>query len=137
MKIRDIQEEDISRVLELWKKYGEYHSWLDSPDAVGRRVEKQADLFLVAEIEGQIVGSVMGSYDGRFAFVARLVVVPSYRRRGIATRLMEEVERRLREKGATQASLLIEQDNYSAISLYKKMGYQLFKNVSYMRKRLS
>ena len=137
MKIRNVQKEDISYILQLWQEFGEHRSWLDTPQALDRRLENQADLFLVAEIEGKIVGSVMGSYDGRFAFLARLVVVPGYRRRGIATKLIEELERRLRDKGATQASLLIEQDNHLAMSIYEKQGYELFESVSYMRKRLS
>ena len=49
---------------------------------------------------------------------------------------MEELERRLREKGAVQGSLIIEQDNYSARALYEEMGYEFFKDVCYMRKRL-
>ena len=137
VKIRNIQKEDISQIIELWQKFGEYHRWLDTPESLARRIEEQGDLFLLAETEDEIVGSVMGSYDGRFAFVARLVVVPAYRRKGIATKLMEELERRLREKGAVQGSLLIERDNHSAMSLYEKMGYEFFKDVCYMRKRLS
>lgn len=134
LKIRDIQKEDIFHIVQLWQKFGEYHGWLDTPQALARRVQKQGDLFLLAEIEGKIVGSVMGSYDGRFAFAARLVVTPGYRRKGIATKLMQELERRLRDKGASQISLLIEDNNDPAISLYKKMNYTLQEGVSYMRK---
>ena len=137
LSIRNARIKDISQILQLWKKFGEYHSWLDTPQALARRIENQGDLFLLAEIKGEIVGSVVGSYDGRFAFLARLVVAPNCRRKGIATRLTKELETRLLKKGAAQASLLIEQDNKSAMSLYKKMGYEFFKGVSYMRKRLS
>ncbi len=137
MKIRNIQTADISQVLRLWKKYGEYHSWVDTPEAVARRVERERDLFLVAEIKGEIIASVMGSYDGRFAFAARLVVAPGHRRKGIATKLMQELETRLRDKGASQVSLLIEDNNDPAISLYEKRSYRLQEDVSYMRKRLS
>ena len=60
----------------------------------------------------------------------------SYRRKGIATGLMEELERRLRGKGAPQVSLIVEQSTNPAISLYKKRGYELVPGVSYIRKRL-
>ncbi len=136
-RMRNARTKDIPHILQLWKKFGEYHGWLDTPQAVAERVEKQADLFLLAETNDEIVGSVMGSYDGRFAFVARLVVTPDYRRKGIATKLMQELEKRLREKGASQVSFLIEDNNDPAISLYRKMNYKLQEDVSYMRKRLS
>ena len=137
MKIRNIEKEEISQVLRLWQGFGEYYSWLDTPQALARKVERERDLFLVAEITGEIVASVMGSYDGRFAFAARLVVAPAYRRKAIATKLMQDLETRLRDKGASQVSLLIEDNNDPAISLYKKMNYKLQEDVSYMRKRLS
>jgi len=137
LKIRNIQIDDISQVLRLWQKFGEYHSWLDTPQALARKVERERDLFLVAETKGEIVASVMGSYDGRFAFAGRLVVAPGYRRKGIATKLMQELETRLRDKGASQVSLLIEENNHPAVSLYKKMNHKLQEDVSYMRKRLS
>ena len=136
MKIRNIQIDDISQVLRLWQKFGEYHSWLDTPQALARKVERERDLFLVAETKDEIVASVMGSYDGRFAFAARLVVAPGYRRKGIATKLMQELETRLRGKGASQVSFLIEDNNDPAIVLYKKMNYKVQEDVSYMRKRL-
>ena len=137
LTIRNARKTDVPHVLQLWKKFGEYHGWLDTPKALAWRIEKQGDLLLLAEAEGEIVGSVMGSYDGRFAFVARLVVAPGYRKKGIATKLMQELETRLRDKGASQVSLLIEDNNDPAISLYKKMNYKLQEDVSYMRKRLS
>lgn len=136
-RIRNARTKDILHILQLWKKYGEYHSWLDTPQALARKVETERDLFLVAETKGEIIASVMGSYDGRFAFAARLIVAPVCRRKGIATRLMQELEARLRNKGASQVSLLIENKNDTAISLYKKMNYELQEDVSYMRKRLS
>jgi len=79
----------------------------------------------------------MGGYDGRFAFAAQLVVVPYYLRKGIAAKLMQELETILLEKGASQVSLFIEDNNDPAICLYKKMNYKLQEDVSYMRKRLS
>ena len=135
-RIRNARTKDISHILQLWKKYGEYHSWLDTPQALARKVERERDLFLLAELKGEIIASVMGSYDGRFAFAARLVVAPGHRRKGIATKLMEELERRLRDKGASQVSLLIEDNNDPAISLYRKMNYKVQEDVSYVRKRL-
>ncbi len=135
--MRNATTKDIPHILQLWKKFGEYHGWLDTPQAAARRMEKQQELFLLVEMNGEIVGSVMGSYDGRFAFATHLVVTPAYRRKALATRLMQELEGRLREKGASQVSFLIEDNNDPAISLYKKMNYELQEDVSYMRKRLS
>ncbi|OGO04614.1 MAG: hypothetical protein A2Y73_03135 [Chloroflexi bacterium RBG_13_56_8] len=132
-KIRELREADLPQVISLWQEAGDYHDYLDTPPALVRVAE--GGLFLVAEIENHIVGTVMGHYDGRMGFIARLAVVSDQRERGIATSLMREVERRLREKGAPQASLLVWHTNAPAMSLYEKLGYELIEGVLYMRKR--
>jgi ribosomal protein S18 acetylase RimI-like enzyme len=47
-----------------------------------------------------------------------------YRRLGIALRLMEELERRLREKGCIRYYLLVTEDNQEAIQFYKAHGWE-------------
>ena len=135
MRVRDLDTADIPQVIDLWKAVGDYHDHMDIPEALARKAQAEQNLFLVAEVEGRIVGTVMGGYDGRMAWVARLAVAASHRRRGLATWLMRELEHRLEEKGVPQASLLVWHDNAAAISLYEKMGYEIVEGVRYMRKR--
>ena len=43
----------------------------------------QAELFFVAEMDGVVVGTVMGGYDGHRGWIYSLAVWPEFRRRGI------------------------------------------------------
>jgi len=54
---------------------------------------------LVATIDEEIVGSVIGGWDGWRGNIYRLAVAPEYRRRGIARSLMKEVSQALFDKG--------------------------------------
>ncbi len=85
------------------------------------------DLFLVAEASGAIVGYAIGEVErrggGRVGHVMNLAVAPEWRRRGIAGRLLDDLESRFRHKLADYAYLEVRVSNTPAQSLYRKHGY--------------
>lgn len=56
---------------------------------------------------GQIVGALVGSYDGRSANVSRLATHPDHRRRGIATALVARFTAALDHPSVSDASALV------------------------------
>ena len=94
------------------------------------------DLSLVAEQDGRVVAAIMGAWDGRRGWLHHLAVDVAYRGRGIATRLIGEVERRLRAKGCLKVNLLVNRGNEPARCLYRRMGYQETKSLVAMGKEL-
>jgi ribosomal-protein-alanine N-acetyltransferase len=77
---------------------------------------------LKAVADGRLVGFVMGEPKPtqNFAWIATLGVHPDFQRRGIATRLLSEVEARLT---VPVIKLTVRQSNQGAITLYRKFGY--------------
>jgi len=134
--IRALDPADIPAVIALWQAVGDFHEEMDNPATLSRKAERDAGLFLVAEENGRIVGTVRGGFDGRMGSVARLAVAADRRRQGLARRFMNELEARLIKQGAAAVSLLVEPSNDAAIPLYRDMGYVLFEDVFYMRKFL-
>src|SRR5512145_1354560 len=59
---------------------------------IEKKVARDPDLFLVAESDGCIVGSVVGGFDGRRGMIYHLAVAASFREQGVGSRLMDEVE---------------------------------------------
>jgi ribosomal protein S18 acetylase RimI-like enzyme len=53
--------------------------------------------------------------------IYRLAVAPSHRRRGIATALMSEAERRLKARGARRVSILVNSDETGATSYWQSL----------------
>jgi ribosomal protein S18 acetylase RimI-like enzyme len=96
----------------------------DDPDEIAKKVQRDPDLFLLAELDGQIVGTVLGGFDGRRGMVYHLAVDPDYRQHGIGTALMDELEKRLRQKGCLRYYLLVTNDNLDAIHFYKARGWE-------------
>ena len=83
---------------------------------------------LVARVNGEIAGFLIARIDverGRtFGHVLTLDVTPSCRRKGIARKLLDELETLLRQKGAVECLLEVREGNEAAISLYLKLGYR-------------
>jgi ribosomal protein S18 acetylase RimI-like enzyme len=63
----------------------------------------------------------IGSLDK--CYVADLAVVPSYRRKGLATQLLKRVEQFCNNNGYDEVYLHVEKDNDAAKNLYLKNGY--------------
>jgi ribosomal protein S18 acetylase RimI-like enzyme len=118
--------EDYPAVHLLWQNAGPgvQIGRSDSPEEILRKLDRDPDLFLVAEQAGQVVGSVLGGYDGRRGLVYHLAVTLSLRGQGIGEALMNEVEQRLQSKGCYKCYLLVVDGNQEAASFYQKRGWQ-------------
>ncbi|MEW6092608.1 MAG: GNAT family N-acetyltransferase [Chloroflexota bacterium] len=117
--------EDYPAVRALWEKagLGIQLRRSDEPEEVQKKLTRDPDLFLVAELDGKLVGTVLGGFDGRRGLVYHLAVDTSVRERGIGALLMEEVEKRLKDKGCIRTYLLVTTENEHAMRFYEKRGW--------------
>jgi GNAT superfamily N-acetyltransferase len=98
--------DDYQVVFELWSNAGDgiHVRRSDELVEINKKLARDPDLFLMAEIEGRVVGTVLGGFDGR---------------RG----MMGELERRLQAKGCIRYYLLVTRDNQEAIQFYERRGW--------------
>jgi ribosomal protein S18 acetylase RimI-like enzyme len=89
------------------------------------KLQRDPDLFLVAEENNEIVAVVVGAWDGRRGWINHLAVKPSFQRKGIATSLIRELEKRLRLKGAKKVNAQIYQWNTHSLEFFKAAGYEV------------
>lgn len=120
-------DEDVDQILNLWSTAGSgiQLSPSDTPQELRKKYEFDPDLFLVAEKDGDIIAAVLGGFDGRRGIVYHLAVQRGYRRMGIGSAMMEELEGRLQSKGCLKYYLLVTMDNQVAIDFYQEMGCEL------------
>ena len=78
---------------------------------------------MVAEADGQLVGALLGTFDGRRGWLHHLAVAPAWQGRGIGRRLVAEVEARLRARGCAKVNLHVEPDNAEVTGFYDRIGY--------------
>ena len=127
IKIREFHyPDDYLAVYSLWENAGPgiHLRRSDEPEEIARKLERDPDLFLLAEDNGEVIGCVLGGFDGRRGMMYHLAVADEYRQQGIATALVDELERRLRSKGCIRYYLLVTTDNVSAIRFYERRGWE-------------
>lgn len=126
--IRRVREDELSGVLEMWREADVTPPSLsDSIEGLTRLIAEPAAILLVAEVDGRVVGSVIGGWDGWRGNIYRLAVTPDHRRRGIARRLVREVSAALFAKGASRISALVEREHPWAMGFWESMceaGYE-------------
>lgn len=136
MKIRNATRDDFGNVFALWKK-----AELTIADEGGERIdygrmtEKNPDFCLIAEDSGQIIGTVLGSFNGRIAWINHLAVHPEHQKKGIGTALMKELEKRFREAGVARIRLGVHK--LDLVPFYEKSGFKIIKDITFMRKHLA
>jgi ribosomal protein S18 acetylase RimI-like enzyme len=131
--------QDYPAVVRLWEEMekGIHLGPSDRPAEIQKKLQRDPELFLVAETGGEIIGAVMGGFDGRRGMVYHLAVAASFRRRGIASGLMSELESRLRAKGCLKCYLLVTVDNEEAMGYYERHGWSAMEQVRLYGKEFS
>jgi len=131
MEIRPFQESDEQEVVALWRAVFSYSAPHNHPEfVIWCKLAVQRDLFFVALLDGRLVGTVLGGYDGHRGWIYCLAVGPGARRRGIGTALMGHVERALKGRGCPKINLQVLASNPEAVPFYEKLGYGVEERVS-------
>lgn len=91
--------------------------------------------FIVAEVNGNLVGTVMIGYDGYRGWINYLGVLPSFQSRGVGASLMNHSEMMLKNIGYAKINLQVRSSNLHVIDFYKSLGYNIEDLLS-MGKRL-
>lgn len=135
--IREFSIKDYQPVLKLWQqvKLPVKPRGRDRYRHIKHEISLPNNIFLVAEAETGIIGSVIGTHDGRKGWINRLAVHPDFQHRGIATALVRAVEQKLGELGIDIIACLVEDHNRSSMQFFEKIGYQKHRDISYFSRR--
>jgi len=124
--LRPMSIADYSAVIDLMKQTpGVSFRDADSLDSTTRYLERNPGLSFVAEAEGQLVGCLMSGHDGRRGYLQHLVVLPAFRRQGIANALVEQCLNALQQLGILKSHIDIFRTNKLAITYWESQGWKL------------
>ena len=139
MEIRRLTIDDYEEIIKLWERSGLPFKpkGRDSRHAIAKQMRTEPNFFLGAFQGKTLVGTVVGSYDGRKGCINRLAVAPKHRRRGVAQLLVTSMEKILEKKGAAVLFALVEEPNKESVNLFEKLGYVTDRSILYLSKRKS
>ena len=82
---------------------------------------------LAAKVSSDVAGFIIAQIETdqtEYGHIITLNIAPNYRHKGIAVRLLKELEALFKQRGIPECRLEVREDNHAAIKLYHKMGYQ-------------
>lgn len=134
--------EDAAAILELQKlayqSEAKIYNDFSIPPLIQTMKELEVDfvskVFLKAQIESKIIGSVRGYQAGNTCYVERLIVHPNHQGQGIGTALVESFESCFVQVQRFELFTGTKSDHN--IHLYERLGYRIFKNAE-INKNLS
>ncbi len=125
MHVRNFTPEDFDKAYRLWKDVGLWVRPYDQElSKFGEMLRLKNDLCFVLDDDGEIVGTILGAYDGRSASIHRLAVKKSLQRKGYGRMLMQTLEDVLKEKGITKMMAQVHISNKNVVNFYKNLGYK-------------
>ncbi|HEY9245960.1 MAG TPA: GNAT family N-acetyltransferase, partial [Candidatus Methanoperedens sp.] len=133
VSIRPYRELDNSRLLEIEKLSPQGNKEVamgvdKSPDAISRYRFYDNSRILVAEENGKVAGWIgwtekSSEANRKYIYLVEIIIHPEFRRMGIATKLISEVEKYAQESGSDYIYCYIFWTNEASKALFEKIGY--------------
>jgi len=117
--------QQISQIVDLYRMADWWSDGIDDPDQIPRLITG-SHCYAVACIKDKIIGIGRAISDGvSDAYIQDITVDESFRRRGIASRIVEELIHRLHEDGLYWIGLIAERGTHE---FYKRFGFKVMEN---------
>ena len=126
-------------VIKLWEKCGLLVPQNDPVEDIQRKLDFQPELFFIALLDGQLIGSVMVGYEGHRGWLNYLAVLPSCQKRGYGKKLVNKAIVELEKIGCLKLNLQVRKSNTPVIEFYKHLGFEGEERISLgmrLRKRI-
>jgi len=132
MKIRRLQEEDIPALARLYVQFWNEKSSLEKMEETFARLRDNPDyIFLVADTDEEVVGSLMGVVCEElygecrpFMVIEDVIVDREFRQQGIGTALMHGIEACAVTRNCNYLIFVSERERTDALPFYRSLGYE-------------
>lgn len=125
VSIRPMTIDDFDNVHALWMTIRGFgiRSVDDAREGVERFLARNPGVSVVAEAEGEIIGSILAGHDGRTACFYHVCVREDMRNRGIGKRMVTACMRRLQQEHVSKISLFAFRDNAAGNGFWNAEGW--------------
>ena len=129
-------EKDFDTVRTIWIASGIELTTSDEYPELLRMIRRNPDYCFVLEQENEIIGAVLGGFDGRRGWVHHLAVHPKYQKKGYGKKLLDEVIDAFERDKIIKIKLEVLETNGQVIEFYKKQKWDLRPEITTMSMNL-
>lgn len=131
--IRAMMIEDYEGVYKLWKQIKGFgiRSIDDSREGLERFLRRNPTTSIVAEEEGEIVGSILCGHEGRRGCFYHVCVAEEHRMKGIGTQMAKMAMDALRAEKINQVCLIAFTDNQVGNQFWEQSGWKRREDLNY------
>jgi ribosomal protein S18 acetylase RimI-like enzyme len=131
-QIRVMRDEDYQEVHKLWKQISGFamRTLDDSEEGVLRFIHRNPTTSIVAEMEGEIVGTILAGHDGRQASFYHVCVRKDRRNMGIGTAMVTAAMRALNEEHVNKITLVAFRKNEVGNRFWQHVGWKIREDVN-------
>jgi len=130
INIRAMTMDDYQAVIDLMRNTpGISLRDADSRESTACYLERNPGMSFVAQVDGELGGCIMSGHDGRRGYLQHLLVLPRYRRQGIANALVERCLSTLEAHGILKCHLDVFKTNEAAAAYWQSQGWQLRQDI--------
>jgi len=122
MRIRSFHLSDYRSVAALLKDVLSEECCEETMAALARQLSWDSELILVATVEGNVVGVLIGTIDEHQGYVYRIAVHRDYQRRGIGRALVQAMHDRFRERRVLKVIIARDKHNELLWPFYRALG---------------
>ena len=123
--IREMEEKDLPKVQDVWRAVNIELTYSDKLEELVKMIKHNPGLCLVLKdtLNKDILGAVLGGFDGRRGWIHHLVIHPSIQGKKYGTFMMDELLRRFKERNVAKLKIEIFKSNIEVVEFYKKLGW--------------
>lgn len=139
MKITKMIPEYYRDIYELWlscKGMG-LNNLDDSEQGINAFLKRNPDTCFVACEDDKVIGVIMAGSDGRRGYIYHTAVDPQYRKRGIATALVNAVMDAMKNIGINKVVLVVFEHNEDGNKFWEKLGFTERHDLVYRNKAIN
>jgi len=134
VKLRPVETRDIPALLSIEEACFEDFWRYDALSFAD--IAETHPYFVVAELDGKVVGYQFNALDGEFGYLVRIAVHPSVNGEGIGVRLMSEAIDFFKKAHVLRIMLNTQDDNIRAHRLYEWFGFERIEQVGFVLRKL-
>ncbi|GIP34740.1 GNAT family N-acetyltransferase [Paenibacillus sp. J2TS4] len=123
MIVRSFHLSDYYPVTQLLQEVLSEECCEETRQAFSRQLSLDSKLVLVASVEEEIVGLIIGTIDDNKGYYYRIAVHPDHRGKGVGKALINGLKERFIYRKVSRIVVSLDAHNEPVLPLYKALGY--------------